>query len=165
MLLTCMLCYSNTTQSIYLSHRVVRTAPWRAAALVARVDEVNHRPIQPRTEEEPPDAEQQNVQTQQRGPQRCPWLVRVPPFVVHPHHSVRDNTHHGADERADEADERAKDGDGRRDNVPNQHRADDRANPDDPVADGVVRQVVTVVQDADEDVLAGDLVLAYSTEL
>lgn len=72
-------------------------------------------------------------------------------------------THHrlNADESAhrstDEGDEAVEDGDGGRDDVGEQNAAYDRREPDNPVLDGVARQVVGPSEDSNEDVLGREL--------
>lgn len=134
--------------------RVVYTAPWLSLGLLGCRDQVEHGTICSCNEEEPSNDEEQDVDTKHDLPPCGLWLVGVEPVVVDPHHGVWDHTNKRTDKRTDETDEGAKDGNGGRNDVTDDYGAEYTAEPGDPVAGGVVVQVVGAVEDTDKDVLA-----------
>lgn len=76
---------------------------------------------------------------------------------MQPHEAHRLERHQSAKQGSYERDKAAEDWDGTCDDVGDQDAAASAAQPDDPVGDGVVGEVAGAAEEANEDVLGGEL--------
>lgn len=86
-------------------------------------------------------------------------------MVVQPHATHGLEADECAEQGADERDEAAEDGDGAGDDVRDAGAAAGAADPGGPVDCGVARKVSGAAQEADEEVLGGELIGALVSEL
>lgn len=138
--------------------RIVRTRPSRRPArLIIAVDDANDRPVGTGDHEERSRDDDEDGPEHHEHPLGRLFHLALAPVVVKPHAAHGLEADEGAEEGADEGDETAEDGDGAGDDVGDAGAATGASDPGHPVDLGVARKVVGSSQEADEEVLGGEL--------
>lgn len=136
---------------------VIRASPSsRAVAGLEDIDQTEHGAVGASDHEESADDDDEAGPADHELPPHGTAVGRVP-VVVEPHGSHGLETHEGTEDGAHERDEAAEGGDAAGDAVGDDGGAEDAADPGAPVHEGVGGEVLRVSEEADEDVLGGQV--------
>lgn len=138
--------------------RVVRARPGsRTAALFIIVNDANNRAVSASNHQESTRDNNEAAPANHQSPLGSPVGLPLTPVVVQPHATHRLEAHERAKQRTDQRNETAEHGHRAGDDVRDESDAGRTSDPGAPVDRRVVRQMLRAAEDADEDVLGGEV--------
>lgn len=135
----------------------------RTAGYLVRVDNADNRSISPGNHQEHAGDDNKHAEADHGHPLPILLLLPLAPVIVEPHATVGLETHQRSQQSTDERYEAAEDGNAAGDKIGNKSYADSATQPGPPVDKGVCGKMMRTSEDADKDVLGGDLEIRVST--
>lgn len=145
----------STISTLASRIRIVGARPRRASTiLLVRIHDIDDRSVCTTDHEEEAGNDDEEAPSNHKIPLSSPRIV---PIVVQPHAAHRLETHESAEKRTDQRDQTAEDRNSTGDDVRDDRDTTRAGEPESPVTEGGIGQMVGSSEHTDEDVFGGDL--------